>query len=258
MFDVKKIRQQILTMAYTGQSVHIGCAFSLVEIFAVLYRDFFRVDNCENLILLSKGHGVMAQYVCLAELNIIPEEDIKNYFKNGSNLMGLAEAKIPGIHISSGSLGHGLSVAVGLALSEKLKKSNRKIFCIVGDGEANEGSIWEAIMFASHNQLNNLFVIIDCNKFQAMGETKDVLNMLSLHNKFTAFGFDCLEIDGHDEDAITKSIKKLNDLNTIKPKVIVANTIKGKGVSFMEHNNMWHYTRLNEETYNRAISELKA
>ena len=252
MFEAKKLRKNILTMAYTGQSVHIGCAFSLVEIFIVLYRDFFK----NNHILLSKGHGVMAQYVCLAEIGLIEQSELINYFKDGSRLKGLAESEIKGIDISSGSLGHGLSVAVGIALGAKLNNDQSKTFCIVGDGESNEGSIWESIMFASHYKLNNLILIIDNNKFQAMGLTSEVMNMLNFKDKLVAFGFDTIEVDGHNENEIHNAIITLNQLNNGKPKAIVANTIKGKGVSFMENNNMWHYSRLDEKLYESSIKEL--
>jgi transketolase len=252
MLNPKSLRKEILTMAFDGQSVHIGCAFSLVEIFAVLYKNFSK----GNSILLSKGHGVMAQYACLAELDVIEKFDLKNYFKDGSRLKGLAEADIKGINISSGSLGHGLSVAVGLALASKLKKENQKFFCIVGDGESNEGSIWEAIMFAAQFKLSNLVVIIDSNKFQAMGKSVDVMNMESFKEKFLAFGFDCEEINGHDEDEIQSVIHQLLSFENDRPKAIIAHTIKGKGVSFMENNNSWHYTRLDKTSYQKAMMEL--
>jgi transketolase len=253
MFNPKKLRKEILTMAYSGQSVHVGCAFSLVEIFAVLYRSFYQN---ENRILLSKGHGVMAQYVCLSELGIIKPSELENYFKDGSRLKGLAESEIKGIDISSGSLGHGLSVAVGMAYASKLKNESKKTFCIIGDGEANEGSIWEAIMFASHFKLNNLIVIVDSNKFQAMGTTSEVMDMLCFKEKFISFGFDALEVDGHNEIDFEKTVNTLVNLTNEKPKVIIAHTVKGKGVSFMEHNNSWHYSRLNKNLYDQAMAEL--
>lgn len=262
-FDSKKLRKKILKMAHDGQSVHVGCAFSLVEIFAVLYRDFLNnpsndvKDENRNLITLSKGHGVMAQYVCLNELGWIEDHAIENYFKDGTHLKGLAEADIPGVEISSGSLGHGLSVAVGMALAAKLKNGKRKVFCVVGDGEANEGSIWEALMFASHFKLSNLVVIIDSNKFQAMGTTKEVLDMGSMLDKLSSFGFDTVELDGHDEIELSKNINQLLSMDNSKPKAIVAHTVKGKGVSFMEHNNIWHYTRLTQETYDNAVAEVE-
>lgn len=262
-FDAKNLRRKILKMAFEGQSVHVGCAFSLVELFAVLYRDFLNSpegkldDSHRNIITLSKGHGVMAQYVCLNELGWIEDKDLDNYFKDGSRLKGLSEADIPGLEISSGSLGHGLSVAVGMALGSKLSGSQKKIFCVVGDGEANEGSVWEALMFASHFKLSNLMVIIDSNKFQAMGTTKEVLDMGSMTEKLSSFGFVVVDIDGHNELEIAKMINHLFTSGESKPKAIVAHTVKGKGVSFMEHNNIWHYTRLNEETYAKALGEVQ-
>lgn len=261
-FESKRLRKEILKMAYEGQSVHLGCAFSLVEIFAVLYRSFLNSpttsveDPGRNLITLSKGHGVMAQYACLHELGWIDDESIHQYFQNGSRLKGLAEADIPGVEISSGSLGHGLSVAAGLALSMKLKKSNQKVFCIIGDGESNEGSIWEALMFAAHFKLSNLIVIVDYNKFQAMGKIEEVMNMEPFLDKFKAFGYDSIELNGHDEQEIYAGINALLKLDNDKPKAVLAHTVKGKGVSFMEHDNIWHYSRLNAELYQQAMKEL--
>jgi transketolase len=261
-FEPKSLRRKILKMAHDGQSVHVGCAFSLIEIFAVLYRSFLHStassvsDPSRNLITLSKGHGVMAQYVCLNELGWIDDKDILNYFKNGSRLKGLAEADIPGVEISSGSLGHGLSVSVGLALGIKLKKRQQKVFCIIGDGESNEGSIWEALMFAAHYKLSNLVVIVDYNKFQAMGKIEDVIKMEPFLDKFKAFGFDAMEIDGHNEQDIFSALSTLLKIDNDRPKMILAHTVKGKGVSFMEHNNIWHYSRLTPELYQAALEEL--
>lgn len=261
-FESKRLRRDILKMAYEGQSVHVGCAFSLVEIFAVLYRNFLnsgtgRVDDPDrNLITLSKGHGVMAQYACLHELGWIDDHSINHYFQNGSRLKGLAEADIPGVEISSGSLGHGLSVAAGLALSMKLKKSQQKVFCIIGDGESNEGSIWEALLFSAHFKLSNLLVIVDYNKFQAMGKIEDIMNMEPFLDKFKAFGCDTVDVNGHDESALQSAIASLLTLDNGKPKAVLAHTVKGKGVSFMEHDNIWHYSRLNTALYQQAMQEL--
>lgn len=253
MFDSKKIRREILTMAFNAQAIHIGPAFSVVEIFSVLYRSF---DKNENRIILSKGHGVMTQYICLAEKNCLDKKHLQNYLKDGSSLKALADSSIKGIDVTSGSLGHGLSIAVGMSLAAKLNSSLAKTFCIIGDGEANEGSIWEAIMFAAHFKLENLMIIIDVNNFQALGETKNIINTISFKEKFISFGFDALEVNGHNEDEIEKAINKLFSFNKGNPKVIIANTIKGRGISFMENNNDWHYNRLNKDLYDSAMAEL--
>lgn len=262
MFNASHIRKTVLDMAYAGSTVHIGCAFSIVELLAVLYRKHLRLDKTNpqasdrDYLVLSKGHGVMAQYACLHELGWLNDHDLEQYFKDGTRLKGLADAHVPGIEATTGSLGHGMSVGVGLALGAKLKSTDQRCYILVGDGELNEGSIWEAAMFAAHFKLSNLIVIIDENGFQAMGRTDEVMNMGSIKNKFLAFGFDAIEIDGHDETAIDHAYNEMKYRHNDKPKAIVARTIKGKGVSFMENDNIWHYTRLTADSYERAVQEV--
>ncbi len=262
MFNASHIRKTVLDMAYAGSTVHIGCAFSIVELLAVLYRNHLRVDKNNprapdrDYLVLSKGHGVMAQYACLHELGWLSDTDLAQYFKDGTRLKGLADAHVPGIEATTGSLGHGMSVGVGLALGAKLKSSDQLCYILVGDGELNEGSIWEAAMFAAHFKLSNLIVIIDENGFQAMGRTEEVMNMGNIKNKFLAFGFDVIDIDGHDETAIDHAYTEMKHRHNEKPKAIVARTIKGKGVSFMENDNIWHYTRLTTDSYERAVQEV--
>lgn len=257
-----ELRKTILRMAYNAQSVHIGCSFSLVEIAHVLYSKFVdqkkltTLDPDRDFVCLSKGHGVMAIYACLYELGMIREDEIENYFSDGSNLTGLSDAHVPGIEVSGGSLGQGITVAVGIALSKKIDQSKSRVFCIVGDGELNEGSAWEAIMIAAHQKLNNLIIIVDANRYQAMGTCESVLNMESFSDKFKAFNFEVRECDGHDVDQLFKNLSALKTSSSDKPKVLVARTLKGKGVSFMEDDNIWHYTRLTKVTYDQAMSEL--
>lgn len=260
-FSPNNIRKHVLEMAYSGSTVHIPCAFSIVELVSVLYKDVLRLgdgpdDPNRDYFALSKGHGVMAVYACLYEQGWLPESDLKNYFKDGSKLKGLSDCHVPGLEVTSGSLGHGLSVAAGIALGLKLKKSDQKVYCIVGDGESNEGSIWEALLFAAHWKLNNLFVIFDCNGYQAMGTTDDVMNLSSMQAKLKAFNFETEEINGHNIQEISSSFTRLLNSKNLSPKAIIANTIKGKGVSFMESKNNWHYTRLNEETFHASMKEL--
>jgi transketolase len=206
--------------------------------------------------VLSKGHGVMAQYACLHELGWLSDQDLNNYFQNGSRLKGLADAHIPGVEVTAGSLGHGLSVAAGIALAAKLKGTDQKCYVVVGDGELNEGPIWEAALFAAHFKLDNLLVIIDKNGFQAMGTTDEVMALGSIEKKFEAFGFETATVDGHDEPAIDAAYEQMKCAPNGKPKAIVATTVKGKGVSFMESDNAWHYTRLNAQTHAAATAEL--
>jgi transketolase len=261
-FNADHLRKVILDMAYGGATVHIGCAFSIVELLAVLYRNHLQFDPSDpaspnrDYMVLSKGHGVMAQYACLHELGLLTNQDIAGYFKDGTRLKGLADAHIPGVEATTGSLGHGLSVGTGLALAAKLNKTSQTCYALVGDGELNEGAIWEAALFATHFKLDNLVVIVDKNGFQAMGPTDDVIALGNIEEKFRAFGFDAFAIDGHDEDAIEVAYSRMKALRNGRPKAIVANSVKGKGVSFMEHQNIWHYTRLTPETYAAAIAEL--
>lgn len=263
LFDTADLRKTVLDMAYAGSAVHIGCAFSIIEILAVLYRQHLRYpDNnpdspMRDYLVLSKGHGVMAQYACMKELGWLPQTDFDNYFADKSHLKGLSDSRIPGLEVTSGSLGHGFSVGVGLALAAKLKKTDQKVFVVVGDGEINEGPIWEGALFASHHQLNNFMVIVDENGFQAMGQTKEILDLSSIEKKFASFGFDAISVDGHDESALDAAIETLGQRNAHLPKALIAKTVKGRGVSFMENNNAWHYTRLNHFTHEEAIADLK-
>ena len=259
----RDIRRGVLDLAYTGQTVHIACAFSIAEIISVLYSEVLRFPNNDpeapgrDYFILSKGHGVMAQYICLADRGWISKADLDTYFKDGSNLPGLSESRIPGCEVSSGSLGHGLPIAAGLALASKLSNTDQKTFVLVGDGEMNEGTNWEALLFANHKALDNLIVIVDQNGFQAMGATSEVLDMGNLQEKFHSFGFDVETVDGHDIAAVSKTLTAAISLENGKPKAIIAKTKKGAGVSFMEMNNLWHYTRLDDATYASALAEIQ-
>lgn len=261
-FDARKLRKTVLDMAYAGSTVHIGCAFSIIEIMAVLYRSFVRYPDSNpshpdrDYLVLSKGHGVMAQYACMRELGWLPETAFTNYFADGSELKGLSDSRIRGLEVTSGSLGHGFSVGVGMALAAKLKNSEQRTFIIVGDGELNEGPIWEGAMFAAHHQLKNLVVIVDENGFQAMGKTTEVIGLGSVKSKFDGFGFEAVDVDGHNEATLSQCLESMLNNSDPRPKAIVARTVKGKGVSFMENNNIWHYTRLNADTHAAAIAEV--
>ncbi|MBK6004597.1 transketolase [Ramlibacter ginsenosidimutans] len=262
-FAGREIRKAILDMAFSGATVHIGCAFSIVEVVAVLYRNHLRIDPehprapDRDYLVLSKGHGVMAQYACLREHGVLSEAAIAAYFRDGSLLKGLADAHIPGVDATCGSLGHGLSVATGLALAAKRHGTEQKVYAIVGDGELDEGAVWEAMLFASQFQLDNLIVVVDKNGFQAMGSTDEVLALGDIEGKFRAFGCDAVTVDGHDEQALDDAYTRMKQAANGRAKAIVAVTVKGKGVSFMEHNNVWHYTRLTAETHAAAVRELE-
>jgi len=258
----KNLRKNIIDMAYTGNSVHIACAFSIVEVCSVLYSEILNFNNKDpedpnrDILALSKGHGVMAIYACLKEMGVIEQEHFNNYFSDGSLLHGLGEPTVPGIEVLGGSLGHGLPVAIGMALGFKREGSNRQVYCIVGDGEINEGTIWEGLLFAGHHKLTNFTVIVDANGLQAMGEIDEILNLEPMGKKFEAFGFHTIECDGHNIKKLTEAFKTKDHEAVSKPKAVIARTMKGKGVSFMENDNIWHYTRLNEETLKRAQDEL--
>lgn len=262
-FDPARLRRTVLDMAYAGQTVHIGCAFSIIELMAVLYRHHLRFSLTDpaapdrDMMVLSKGHGVMAQYACMREIGWIGDDAVKGYFADGSTLKGLSDSRVPGLEVTSGSLGHGLSIAVGMALGAQRNGSGQRVFCIVGDGEMNEGPIWEAMLFAAQAKLENLVVIVDENGFQAMGRTEEIIGLGDIAAKFATFGFDAVTINGHDETVIDETVTGLLSNGTGRPKAIVARTVKGYGVPFMENNNIWHYTRLTDETYQAAIAALE-
>jgi len=259
-FAPARLRRTVLEMAYTGGTVHIGCAFSIIELLAVLYRSHLRYPSNDpqaverDYLVLSKGHGVMAQYACMRELGWLKNEAFTSYFADGSELKGLSDSRVPGLEVTSGSLGHGFSVGVGMAMGAKLRGTDQKTYALVGDGEINEGPIWEGALFAAHHALKNFMVIVDENGFQATGRTEEVLALGSIQAKFESFGFEVITIDGHDETAINHAIIELWTSSSTAPKALIAKTVKGKGVPFMEHDNIWHYTRLNPDTYAQALA----
>ena len=261
-FAPARMRRTVLEMAYAGSAVHIACAFSIIELMTVLYRSHLRYPGNDpraegrDYLVLSKGHGIMAQYACMYEMGWLVDADIQGYFKDGSDLKGLSDSRVPGLEVTSGSLGHGFSVGVGIALGLKFKGTDQKVYAVLGDGELNEGPIWEGALVAAHHQMDNLMLIVDKNGFQAMGTTDDVLSLGDLMLKFSSFGFETLEADGHDEAAVDKAIRQLWATGPTKPKALIASTVKGKGVSFMESINLWHYTRLDPQTFADAMTEL--
>jgi transketolase len=210
-----------------------------------------------DIFLLSKGHAVSALYATLARRGFLPQSDLKKYGENGGKMAGhVTLGAIPGVEATAGSLGHGLPMACGFILASKMDKIDNKVFCLLGDGECNEGSVWEAIMFAAHNKLNNLFAIVDHNGLQGMGNTKDILDMGDLANKWASFGWEVAKVnDGHNFGEIEEAFMKIKESE--KPKVIILQTIKGKGVSWMENNNDWHYKTPNEDQFLMALQEIE-
>ncbi len=261
-FEAKILRKTVLEMAYAGSAVHIGCAFSIIELLAVLYRSHLRYPENNPLaverdyLVLSKGHGVMAQYACMRELGWLKDEAFSGYFSDGSELKGLSDSHTPGLEVTSGSLGHGFSVGVGMAMGVKLLGTDQKTYVLVGDGEINEGTIWEGALFAAHHKLKNFMVIVDENGFQAMGQTKDIMALGSIQAKFESFGFEACVIDGHSEEAINQAVIELWSSPSSAPKALIAKTVKGKGIPMMENNNIWHYTRLDSDSYAQALAAL--
>ena len=262
-FDSSLLRKTVLDMAYAGSTVHIGCAFSIIELLAVLYRNHLRYPGNDpraegrDYLVLSKGHGVMAQYACMHALGWLDDSHVANYFSDGSSLKGLSDSRIPGLEVTSGSLGHGFSVGVGLALGAKLRGTDQNVYALVGDGEINEGPIWEGALFAAHHRLRNFMVIVDENGHQAMGRTSEVLGLGSLQEKFSSFGFEATTVEGHDESAIDTALQMLKTSTSDAPKALIAKTVKGKGVPFMEDDNIWHYTRMTEQTYAEALTAVR-
>lgn len=263
-FDPRTLRRHIIEMALAGRSVHVGCAFSLVEILSVLHASLLRYDPDapghpdRDYLVLSKGHGVMALYACLREIGWVDEHDISAYLADGSRLHGLCEAGVVGCEATSGSLGHGLPVAVGIALGlVRRGRSGQRVYCIVGDGEMNEGPMWESLLFAAHHGLANLVVIVDANGYQAMDATARVIAMEPLAEKFRAFGFVTAECDGHDTASLEACLRSVTaGCDEPRPRAVVARTVKGKGVSFMEGDNTWHYLRLDAAAAALALREL--
>lgn len=265
--DVKKIeeyakqmRRSILDISFRcNKSVHIGGALSMVEIMATLYGSVLNVDPAKptwedrDRFILSKGHGALGLYTALLVKGFISDEIFQTFQTNESDLTTHPVLKMElGIESSNGSLGQGLSMGVGLALSAKKKNKSHKIYVYLGDGECNEGSVWEAAMTGSNFQLNNLIAIIDENGFQNDGSAESVLKFGSMEDKWKSFGWDVRSIKGHD---ITEIHRALTEPSDGKPIALVAKTIKGKGVSFMENNNEWHHNRLTKTQYEAALSE---
>ena len=246
----KNIRKNILKLSFKAKSSHIGSSLSIVEILVVLY---FKILIIKYIFIISIGHAGIALYCTLYEKKIISLKSLNSYGDNGTILMNHVSSKVKGVNFSTGSLGHGLPVSVGKAL--KLKSDNNKgeIYTIISDGELNEGTTWESLMFASHHKLDNLKIIIDYNKIQSMDFVHKVIKIEPLKSKLKSFGCEVIEIDGH---SAKKIIKVLNTKKKNKPKIIIAHTIKGKGVSFMENNNLWHYKNPNLSDLKKALAEI--
>ena len=258
-----RVRKNILEMAVSAgsSSAHFGGALSITEIISTLFAHQMRIDkknpnwDLRDRFILSKGHACLAYYAALCEVGYISKDELKTFEKNDTNLLGhpVINKKL-GIDFSNGSLGMGLSLGIGVALSSKKKKKNFNVYVIIGDGECNEGSIWEAAMAAPNFNLDNLYVIVDKNNFQQTGSNKDIMNVGNLKDKWKSFGWHTTEINGHNINEILDIFEENKNIN--KPKSIVANTIKGKGFSFSENNNDWHHSILSKSFHEKALKEL--
>ncbi|HKC65030.1 MAG TPA: transketolase [Pyrinomonadaceae bacterium] len=258
----RTIRAHTLRMVHKSHASHVGTCLSMADLLAVLYGQVLRVDPLLPLwperdrFILSKGHGAGIVYAALAERGFFPTSWLESYCENGSKLGGhITHMNVPGVEASTGSLGHGLSIGCGIALAGKRGDKTYRVFVMLSDGELDEGSAWEAILFAPHHGLDNLTAIVDYNKIQSFGSVRDVLELEPLADKWRAFGWAVREIDGHNYEQIVDALSNL-PLEEGRPTVVIAHTVKGKGVSFMENQLAWHYKSPDDEQLARALSEL--
>ncbi len=251
------LRKKIIEISYEAKTSHIGSMLSCIDILTVLY--FYKMNledwNNRDVFILSKAHAELALYVTLARKNIFEDKLLYGFNKNNGTLPGhLDKFSVKGVEVSAGSLGHGFNMGLGIAHGFKLQKLNRKVYCVIGDGEMQEGSIWEGAMFAPKFGLNNFTVFLDYNNQQGYGSAKDICQFEPVADKWKAFGWEVDVIDGNSISEIKNSVDKEN---SDKPRIIVANTIKGKGISFMEDSLLWHYYLLNDELKVKALKELE-
>ncbi|HEY9139178.1 MAG TPA: transketolase [Terriglobus sp.] len=257
----RELRADTVEMVYRSRASHLGSCLSMADILACLYWKVLKIDpqnptwEERDHFILSKGHGAAILYAALAERGFYPKSDLELYCKNGSKLTGHATSGVPGVELSTGSLGHGLPVGCGIALAKKQSRKSSRVFVLLSDGELDEGSNWEAFLFAPHHKLSNLVAIIDYNKIQSFGRTADVLNLEPLADKMRAFGWAVREVDGHDFDELEAAFGSVPDAEG-RPTVVIAHTVKGKGIHFMEDRLEWHYKSPTEEQVVDALKEL--
>ena len=255
------IRRHAVELTHLSGGSHIGSVLSVADIIAVLYTDVLNYDinntkwDGRDRFILSKGHAGLALYTTLAEYSFFEKNELNTYYQNGSRLSGHVSHYVPGVEFSTGSLGHGLSVGVGMAYALKKKKNTAKVYVVLGDGECDEGSVWEAMLFANHYNLDNIVAIIDHNRMQSMDFCEKTISKESLVDKWKAFGWNVIDVDGNNHQqlkAAFSSVKKSN-----KPTVIIANTVKGYGIPFMENDILWHYRFPHDGwEYDAAVTEL--
>lgn len=260
----RRVRIHSLHMTGLGGSSHIGSALSIVDLLAVLYFKILRHDPGRprwpgrDRFILSKGHAGVAVYATLAELGYFPVQELTRHYQDGSPFSGHVSHKgIPGVELSTGSLGHGLGVGVGMAKELQLNGGGARVFVLLSDGECDEGSVWEAALFAQHHRLDNVVAIVDYNKIQSLAPVAETLALEPLREKWEAFNWNVVETDGHDHERLTAALSTLA-ANSGRPTVIIAHTVKGKGVSFMEDTVLWHYRTARGEEFDRALLELES
>jgi transketolase len=241
-----ELRRTVVKVLEASRRGHLGSAFSVMEILRVLYDDVLRYDARNprwpgrDRCILSKGHGCLAFYVLLAEKGFIPESELWRFCKSDGILGGHPDHSVPGIEASTGSLGHGLSIGIGFALNAKFMKGSQRVFVVIGDGESNEGSVWEAALCAGKHRLDNLTVLVDYNKHQSCGSTFEIQDMEPFADKWRTFGFAATEVDGHDVSELSSVLSKM-PLEVQKPSAIICHTVKGKGIPSAENNLNWHH-----------------
>lgn len=259
----KRIRQHCVRMTSKANASHIGSCLSAADLLAAVYARALRFDPQRpdwagrDRFIMSKGHACAAVYAVLAESGYFPIERLETFYQNGSPLAGhVMHKNVPGVELSTGSLGHGFPVAVGMALAAKRDSRPNRIFCIVSDGECDEGSVWEAALFAPQHKLDNLVVLVDYNKIQSLGTVKEVIDLEPLAEKWRAFGWAVRELDGHDIPAVEAAVTQV-PFEPGRPSCVIAHTIKGKGVSYMENKLLWHYRAPIGEDLVKALAELE-
>ena len=257
-----RIRTHALRMTSAGGGSHIGAIFSCADILAVLYGGMLNVDpgapdsSDRDRFVLSKGHAGGGLYAALAERGFFPIEKLMTHYQDGSDLSGHVSHKLPGVDVSTGSLGHGLSIAAGMAYAGVLKAARHRVFCLLSDGECDEGSTWEAVLFGAHHGLSNLVAIVDYNRIQGIAPVSEVIELEPFADKWTAFGWAVQEIDGHDHEALHGALAAVPFVAG-KPSCLIAHTTKGKGVSFMENTVLWHYRIPRGAEFDAALAELE-
>jgi len=257
-----RIRRHVVQMTHRAKASHVGTSLSMADLLAVLYGAILHVDPSHfespsrDRFVLSKGHGCAGLYAVLAERGFFPLARLTEFYQDGTSMAGhVTHSGIPGVEVSTGALGHGLSIACGMALAGRRDRRPYRVFALLSDGECDEGAIWEAALFAAHHRLDNLVAIVDYNKIQSLGAVKDVLDLEPLGQKWEAFGWAVREIDGHDIDEIFRILSAI-PVAPGRPSCVVAHTVKGKGVSFMENQLLWHYRPPDASEVARALSEL--